>query len=675
MERTRSYCRICAAGCGIIVTTEGNDVIAVEGDVDHPTSRGYLCAKGRGLADWHDRADRLDVPRLRGREATWDETLDDLAGALRGLLEAATPDAIALYLATGLAYDAAGQMTAPTWLQSIGSRSFLSAATVDNAPALVAAEMVTGNAMVNPAWDPHGGGLLLIVGSNPVVSHGYGTALPDPIRHLRDHRANGGRLWAIDPRITETAHQADGHLQIVPGTDVAILATLAAALIDDVTSIPGCTSEDLATLRALLDGWTIERAAEIAGIDVELVTELVREVRAHHGRVSVMCGTGAQMSRDGLLIEWLRWIILILSDSLERPGGMRFIHGVFGPPRAPSTHDTRSTPGPASRPELPRIIEQIPVVALADEIEDGNIRALIVTGGNLLTAAPDPARMRRALQSLDVLAVLDVLDGPMCELATHVLPATGQLERADFQLSIHYAMRPAVQSTPAVVQAASERRPGWWVFGELATRMDPDSPIASFRSMSSDEQFLRVMLGAAAVDADEMFAAGPHGMDVPFDANWILGWLPEGRWNLAPAVLVDRLATWQRPDSDRMVLIPRRDGYWNNSVRYGRSKDPAVVHMHPDDAAALGIVESTMVEIASGNGTIESAVRFDRTLRRGVVSVGHGRIDSSPGRLTSLVIDVDGATTMPLMSGVPVTVRAAHPAEVVRVRRRTDAGR
>lgn len=657
MERTTSYCRICAAGCGIIVTTDGQQVVEVEGDVDHPTSRGYLCAKGRGLAEWHHRSDRLDVPRLRGQSATWDETLDDLATALGEVHATASPDAIALYLATGLAYDAAGQMIAPTWLKSIGSRSFLSAATVDNAPALVAAEMVTGNAMVNPAWDPHGGGLLLIIGSNPVVSHGYGTALPDPIRHLRQHRANGGRLWVVDPRATETAHQADEHLQVIPGTDVALLATLAAALLVDVSTVAGCTAEDLETLRVALDGWTVERAAAITGLDIELVATLVGEALDHRGRTAVMCGTGAQMSRDGLLIEWLRWIILILSGSLESPGGMRFIHGVFGPPVAPSTHEVRSKPGPASRPELPRVIDQVPVVALADEIESGAIRALIVTGGNLLTAAPDPHRMARALRSLDVLAVLDVVDGPMCELATHVLPATGQLERADFQLSINYAMRPAVQSTLAVVAPVAERRPAWWIFGELAARMDPQSPFAAFRSMTSDEEVLRAMTGASTIDPDELFAAGPHGLDVPCEREWILEWLPEGRWNLAPRLLVERLATWTPPDAGRLVLIPRRDGIWNNSIRYGRAKEPAVVHVHPEDAATLGIAESTMVEITSKNGTLASRVHLDATLRPGVVTVGHGRFGESPGALTSLSVDIDEVTTMPLTSGVPVTVR------------------
>jgi len=513
---------------------------------------------------------------------------------------------------------------------------------------------------VNPAWDPDGGGLLLIIGSNPVVSHGYGTALPDPIRHLRRHRTNGGRLWVIDPRATETAHQADEHLQVIPGTDVAILATIAAAIIDDVSEVRGCRPEDLDTLRALLGGWTTERAATIAGVDAELVDALVHDVLDHRQRISVMCGTGAQMGRDGLLIEWLRWIILILSGSLESPGGMRFIHGIFGPPAAPSTHESRPRPGPASRPELPRVIDQIPVVALADEIESGNIRALIVTGGNLLTAAPDPQRMTRALQSLDVLAVLDVVDGPMCELATHVLPATGQLERADFQLTINYAMRSAVQSTRAVVSPTGERRPAWWVFGELAARMDPESPFAPFRSMTSDEEVIRTMTGASGIDPDDLFTAGPHGLDLPPPTEWILDWLPEGRWNLAPELLIERFTTWQPPDPGSMVLIPRRDGVWNNSIRYGRGKDPVVVHLHPDDAVSLGIDELSEVEITSSNGTSTSRVRFDRTLRPGVISVGHGRLGESPGLLTSSTIDVDPVTSMPLTSGVPVTVRLAQ---------------
>ena len=176
--------------------------------------------------------------------------------------------------------------------------------------------------------------------------------------------------------------------------------------------------------------------------------------------------------------------------------------------------------------------------------------------------------------------------------------------------------------------------------------------------MTSDDQVLRTMLAASAVDVDALFAAGPHGLEVPVADEWIHDWLPEGRWNLAPSLLVERLATWAPQSDGALVMVPRRDGSWNNSIRYGRSKDPAIVHLHPDDAAAIGIDESALVEITSANGTLTSAVNLDETLRRGVISIGHGRFKTSPGVLTSSTAEVDGATAMPLMSGVRVTVRA-----------------
>src|SRR4051794_8703095 len=103
-----SYCRICAAACGIVVTTDGEQVLKVRGDQEHPISRGYVCSKGRGIPEWHHSDRRLDWPRLEGSRVTWDELLADLAGRLNSVIDESGPDAVALYLATGLAYDAAG---------------------------------------------------------------------------------------------------------------------------------------------------------------------------------------------------------------------------------------------------------------------------------------------------------------------------------------------------------------------------------------------------------------------------------------------------------------------------------------------------------------------------------------------------------------------------------------
>ena len=524
----------------------------VRGDAGHPVSQGYTCAKGRGLAAWHHDPRRIDRPRLRGVDTSWDELLDDLAGSLSPIIDVSGPDAVAMYLATGMAYDAGGQVASAMWLGSVGSRSFYTAATVDNAPVLVAAELVAGNAMLSPVWDPASVGLLLLVGTNPVVSHGYGTTIPDPVRHLRDHRRAGGRLWVIDPRRTETAALADEHLAIRPSADVAVLAALVLELLvdgHDADELVGfCRPDDVETLRGALAPFTVARAAEVAGVEVGDVERLVADLRRHRGRLAIMCGTGTTMASDGVLVEWLRWVLLILTGSLDRPGGMRFLDGPLGrlrPPRrvaadaerAPDgDHDDASAGwGPASRPELRRVIGQVPAVALADEIEARHVRALVVTGGNPIAAIPEPDRVRAALASLDVLAVVDVMDGELTSMATHVLPATGQLERADLTLAANLSVRSGVQATAAVVPAVADRWPVWRMLGALSARMGGDLLGGADPEALSDELFLRGLLARSSLDGDLVFEAGPHGLDVEPEHGWVHDtMLADGRWHLAP---------------------------------------------------------------------------------------------------------------------------------------------
>ena len=250
-----------------------------------------------------------------------------------------------------------GRSRRPCGWRSIGSRSFYTAATVDNAPVLVAAELVAGNAMLSPVWDAAAGGLLLLVGTNPVVSHGYGTTIPDPVRHLRDHRRLGGRLWVIDPRRTETAALADEHLAVRPGRRRRAAGR-------GRVGAPGRRATTPTRWPRLLRSGRRRGPARRAGA-VHRRRGRPRR-RASRSRPSsgssprcgptgvgwpIMCGTGTTMGRDGILVEWLRWVLLILTGSLDRPGGMRFQDGPLGrlrPPRAAGPRPRRR-PGTRAR--------------------------------------------------------------------------------------------------------------------------------------------------------------------------------------------------------------------------------------------------------------------------------------------------------------------------------------
>ena len=121
-------------------------------------------------------------------------------------------------------------------------------------------------------------------------------------------------------------------------------------------------------------------------------------------------------------------------------------------------------------------------------------------------------------------------------------------------------------------------------------------------------------------------------------------------------MFVDRLAIHVGP-SRALVMVPRRENAWNNSVAFAGLGDESVVRMNPDDATATSVAEGAWVAVSSAHGSLVATVAIDATLRRGVVSITHGHLGASPGLLTSGRIDVDSLTTMPRASGLAVAIR------------------
>jgi len=665
----RSFCRICSATCGITVWVEGDRVVKVRGDPTHPISRGYTCPKGRALAAWHHDPRRLDRPLLRGAPAPWSTVLDDLAERLSALVKQHGADAVGLYTATGLAYDSLGTIAAGRWFARLGSRQLYTAMTIDNAPAVAASELVTGQSL-SAVWDPAAAGVLLLVGTNPVVSHGYGTALPDPTARIRDFRAAGGRVWVIDPRRTETADVADQHVAPLPGTDHLILSWLARELLVDGADrsflARHCRDEEVAELERALAPFTLEAVTAAADVGGAALEQLLAEVRRAPGRLAVLCGTGVTMSREGLLACWLRWVLLILTGSLDRPGGMRCNRGLLFGSRGRDS-SARVGPGPESRPELRHWMGQYPCAALVDEIETGKLRALVVAGGNPLTAFPDAARTRSVLATLDTLAVLDVIETGLDALATHVLSATGQLERADVLIQEAIRLTPGTQYTPAIVAAGAERRPAWWVFAQLARRMAPvlaggaDLLDGLDPDLADDEALVRRLAVARGLDAERLVTS--RRLDAAPEFGWVHEEvLRDGRFRIAPREILERLRPPAR-ECPALVLTPSRHLRSMNSAHYAhaRSASPPHVLVHPETAARVGVDGGDSVRVKSAHGELSAVVKLDATVRGSVVSITHGWEAANVGRLTSTRDGVDTLTGMPQTSGVAVALERSEP--------------
>src|SRR5262249_6198967 len=130
-----------------------------------------------------------------------------------------------------------------------------------------------------------------------------------------------------------------------------------------------------------------------------------------------------------------------------------------------------AAPGPASRPDVGRLMGEWPAALMAEEILAGRLRALVVMSGNLVTALPNTRRLVEALQQLEALVVFEIVYTETVDLASHVIACPDQLERSDIPSLDLFGASVFSQHTPAVVPAPSQRQPVWRSLAALGARL------------------------------------------------------------------------------------------------------------------------------------------------------------------------------------------------------------
>ncbi|WP_051792279.1 molybdopterin-containing oxidoreductase family protein [Amycolatopsis jejuensis] len=663
-----TFCRLCPSWCGAVVDLDGTTVTRVRGDEANPVSRGYLCPKGRAMGAWHHHPDRLDVPIVRGTPLDWNAALDDASAGLRRIIDEHGPDAVGFFIGTAGWFDSLGKVAAQRFIQALETASVYSTRTIDNPASLLAAEVIAGHPALLPGPDDDAR-FVLWLGGNPVVSHGHSYSLSMPSAQLRKW-ASQGELWVVDPRRTETAELATRHLEIRAGTDHALLAFLVRELLEQGADYQylAAYADGVETVRAAVASFTLDRAVAETGLRREDLEALLGAIR-RAGRIAVTESTGVTFQAGANVSVWLVWVLNIITQSHDRPGGMFFNPGLLRrfherpwPPR-----DGTPAPGPPSRPELPARWGEYPCAALADEIEAGNLRALVVVGGNPIVAIPQPRRLAAALRKLDLLVVSDVIPTETTALATHVLPSTGQLERADIWPIDFIHITQGNQYTPALVPPGGDRRPTWWHLAQLAKRLghailpdgaDPDAV--------TEEHLARRIVESTGADFDELMQA-PHGLSVePRHYGWVEKALPDGRWRLAPQPFVDQLAKLSAgpPQPGFRVIAGRQRRHVNSQLTDGtgaRIPDRPLASINPEDAEELRISDGDPVVVTTRHGSLRLTAHRDKRVSRGTIYIPHGFAGTNVCDLTSEHDDIDELTGLPVMTALPADLALQEP--------------
>ena len=695
-------CTLCEAGCGIVVTVEGSDVLDVRGDKDDPHSKGFICPKARALRDIHHDPDRLKQPLRRTADGWetigWDEAFDLVAGRLRDIRRRHGRDAVAVYQGNPSAHNLGLLTMGQMLFSALRTKHRYSASSVDQLPHMVASYEMLGHQWLLSPPDIDRTDLLICMGANPVVSNGSLMGAPNVKARIKALHDRGGRIVVIDPRRSETAALADEHLSIRPGTDALFLLSVAEVLFSEDlvrTTRPVTQLEDL---RAAVGEFTPEATATATGIEPETVRRLAREL-AQTPRAVLYGRVGVCTQEFGGLSAWLLLAINAITGHLDEPGGSMFPKPAADPlplMKAMGAAGSRDTYRSRVR-GAPEVGGELPVAVLAEEIDtpgDGRVRALITSAGNPVLSSPNGARLDRALPQLEFMVAIDLYLNETTRHADVILPPTAHLERSHYDLLFNLmAVRNVARYAAPAVERGPDQRHDWEICAELLARLGPnpiDRVLGPLLRRSRPELTLDLALrtGPYGVGRGGLSLAKlrrePHGVDLgPLEPQLPKrARTPDGAVRLAPEVFaadLDRVRGRLRElaDHGQLVLIGRRHLRGNNSWMHnsaslmdGVAKPRCTMLIHPDDAGRLGIEDGAAVEVTSVAGMIELPAEVSDEVMPGVVSVPHGwghdragsRLEiaaQNPGVSINDITDerfVDELTGTAALSGVPVTV-------------------
>ncbi|MEU4442814.1 molybdopterin-dependent oxidoreductase [Actinosynnema sp. NPDC050801] len=697
MGTAYTTCPLCEATCGVELTIEGDRVTAVRGDRQDPFSGGFLCPKGASLGALDADPDRLRVPVVRrGGEfeaVSWDEAFALVDGRLSGIIAEHGRDAVGMYLGNPTVHSLAGGLYAGGLRKALGSRNVFTAATVDQMPKHVSCGLLFGGMYSIPVPDVDRTDFLLLLGADPFSSNGSLWTVPDAPGRLKALRARGGAFVVVDPRRSRTAAAADGHLPIVPGTDVFLLLAMvnelfAASLVDLGDLAPHVVGVE--EVRRLVEPFTPEVVASRCGIGAEEIRALTHRLAAAP-RAAVYGRIGTTTVEFGTVASWAVDVLNVLTGNLDRAGGAMFPLPAHGR-RGTGSGKGFVTGRWRSRVRgLPEVAGELPVVTLADEIEAGQVRALVTVAGNPALSVPNSGRLDAALSTVDFMVSVDPYLNETTRHADVILPPPPPSRRAHYDLAF---LSLSVRNVAKYSRPAAPLGPGELDEGDILLRLTgifaglgPDADLDALVGLSGDSEYTReerlldarLRSGPYGLSLADLLDR-PHGVDLGPLTSRVPEILrtPSGRVELCPepiAADVPRVLEALHAPVGGLVLVGRRHLRSNNSWLHNvpalvKGKPLCTLLVNPADAERLGLVDGGLARVTSRVGEVEVTVEVSADLAAGVVSLPHGWGHDRPGtRLTTarahpgvnvnLLTDdlaLDPLSGTAVLNGVPVHV-------------------
>ncbi len=650
VRHTRSTCPYCGVGCGVIIESQGEQIVGVRGDPEHPANFGRLCTKGSTL---HLTASAPLIPHTRllrpmrrahrgqaPQAIGWDAALDEAATRFGDIIDRHGPDAVGFYISGQL-------LTEDYYVFNKLAKGLIGTNNIDTnsrlcmSSAVAAYKLTLGaDAPPNCYEDVDHAEVIFIVGSNTAYAH------PILFRRIEDaKRANPKlRIIVADPRRTETAELADLVLPLQPGTDVALFHGMLHVLLWEQLTDPAfiaAHTQGFETLRRRVLDFPPQEAARLCGIETAALIEAARWFGQSRATLSLYC-QGLNQSSSGTAKNAALINLHLATGQIGRPGAGPF--SLTGQPNAMGGREVgglanllsahRDLSNPQHRAEVARLwgVADVPAtpgktaVEMFEAAARGEIKALWIACTNPAQSLPDQATVRTALEHCEFVVVQEAFaTTATCAYADLLLPATTWGEKEG---TVTNSER-RISRVRAAVAPPGEARADWRIAVEFAHRLE-----ARWSARRNGQATLFPYDTPEAIWNEHRESTRGRDLDITglsyarLEHEGPQHWpCPEGQ---APCARLYEDGRFPTPDGRaRFADVPytplaeprdarypfslttgRLRDHWHGMSRtgllgrlFGHVSEPAV-QLHPQDMARRGLKDGDLVHLTSRRGSI-----------------------------------------------------------------------
>jgi cysteine desulfurase NifS len=694
-------CGVCPSACWVDIHLEDGRIVKVEPSDDAPD--GMFCKLGEHSPEIVYSEHRLRHPlRRTGPKGTyeferisWDEAFEEIVGHLQETKKQHGPEATCIYTGRGsfelslcdvFQPKEAPVSSASSVLFPYGSPNTTGVGALCYvAFAIIAPHVTLGETLTGMYSDIQNAELIVVWGGNPATD-----SPPVDFQRLLEARRKGAEVVVIDPRRSETARATDARwIPIRPGTDGALALGMINVLIeeelhdDEFAENWTLGFDDLARY---VQHFRPEVVEETTGVPAETVVELARQIATTRG-VSPMMYSGLEYSDSGVQTIRATLILWALAGQLDVPGGRNI--------RMKQNNFPINRDGLVGNPDVSKAVgrDLFPIyssyrgenhaIALPEAVIDGDpykIRDMIILGGSIITAWPNPDRWRETFENLDFLVCIDRKFTADAAYADIVLPATTMYEINSYQTyGAIFRLR------EQIIEPVGEARNDFMIMAELADRLGYGDLYPQ-----SDEEMLRHVLKGSGFSLEDVREAGG---EVKVDTEmmqfkkWEKGLLrpdgepgfntPSGKLEITSGILEEHgysaLPEYTEPGEGPIARPDLAEDYpliFNSGARVFtdfRSQHHGVeglkemapeplVTINARDADERGIEDGDRVQVSTPRGSVVFTADVTENIVRGAIdaNMGGGGPVGPPEWQEANVNELTDDTRYDPISGFPV---------------------